>query len=54
MLKSLRALSFCGLHMTELSDSIGKLKHLRYLDLYGSKIVILPESITVLYNLQTL
>ncbi|KAM6547062.1 hypothetical protein CsatB_027798 [Cannabis sativa] len=54
MLKCLRVLSFCGLHITELSDSIGELKHLRYLDLSGTKIVMLPESVSVLYNLQTL
>ncbi|XP_060961075.1 putative disease resistance protein At3g14460 [Cannabis sativa] len=52
--KSLRALSFCGLQMTEFSDSIGDLKHLRYLDLSKTKIVMLPEFVTMLYNLQTL
>ncbi|KAM6567876.1 hypothetical protein CsatA_027004 [Cannabis sativa] len=53
-LKSLRALSFRGLQMTKFSDSIGELQHLRYLDLSETKIVMLPEFVTKLYNLQTL
>ncbi|XP_043714758.1 putative disease resistance RPP13-like protein 1 [Telopea speciosissima] len=38
----------------ELLDSIGRLKHLRLLDLSSSGIVRLPNSISSLYNLQTL
>ncbi|KAM6565314.1 hypothetical protein CsatA_024442 [Cannabis sativa] len=45
MLKCLRVLSFRGLRMTELSNSIGELKHLRYLDISGTKIVMLPKSV---------
>ncbi|XP_022925379.1 putative disease resistance protein RGA3 [Cucurbita moschata] len=40
--------------ITELSDTIGKLKHLRYLDISKSGINTLPKSIVLLYNLQTL
>ncbi|KAM6567871.1 hypothetical protein CsatA_026999 [Cannabis sativa] len=54
MLKYLRVLSFRGLYMFEFLDSIGELKHLRYLDLSQTGIVILPEFVTKLYNLQTL
>ncbi|XP_042966029.1 putative disease resistance protein At3g14460 isoform X2 [Carya illinoinensis] len=53
-LRYLRVLSFNGYWMTKLSDSIGDLKHLRYFDLSKTKIRNLPESITSLYNLQTL
>ncbi|XP_042481542.1 putative disease resistance RPP13-like protein 1 [Macadamia integrifolia] len=38
----------------ELPDSIGKLKHLRLLDLSNSMVTKLPNSIASLYNLQTL
>uniref|UniRef100_A0A0A0KXG9 Rx N-terminal domain-containing protein n=1 Tax=Cucumis sativus TaxID=3659 RepID=A0A0A0KXG9_CUCSA len=40
--------------ITKLSESIGKIKHLRYLDISNSKIEELPNSISLLYNLQTL
>ncbi|XP_062113515.1 putative disease resistance protein At3g14460 isoform X2 [Humulus lupulus] len=53
-LKCLKVLSFRDCGITDLADSIGDLKYLRYLDLSGTKIVMLPESVTTLYNLQTL
>ncbi|XP_018807568.2 putative disease resistance protein At3g14460 [Juglans regia] len=53
-LRCLRVLSFNGYCIMELSDSIGDLKHLRYLNLSHTRIRFLPESITSLYNLQTL
>ncbi|XP_040998184.1 putative disease resistance RPP13-like protein 1 [Juglans microcarpa x Juglans regia] len=50
----LRELSFNGYCIIELPDSIGDLKHLRYLNLSETRIRLLPESITSLCNLQTL
>jgi Leucine-rich repeat (LRR) protein len=52
--KSLRALDFHGLRITRVPNSIGKLIHLKYLDLTYSTIETLPDSITRLWNLQTL
>ncbi|XP_042497033.1 putative disease resistance RPP13-like protein 1 isoform X2 [Macadamia integrifolia] len=50
----LRVLCLRNCRNGELCDSIGKLKHLRFLDLSFSDIVRLPNSIRSLYNLQTL
>ncbi|KAK4564940.1 hypothetical protein RGQ29_006832 [Quercus rubra] len=51
--KYLRVLDFTSVEQKVLS-SINNLKHLRYLDMSGSKIKVLPESTTCLLNLQTL
>ncbi|KAG6677241.1 hypothetical protein I3842_14G015700 [Carya illinoinensis] len=52
----LKVLSLSGRirQLTELFDSIGKMKHLRYLHVSNSVIKELPNSICMLYNLQTL
>ncbi|KAA3456454.1 disease resistance protein RGA2-like [Gossypium australe] len=51
----LRVLKFVGAaNICELPDSLGELKHLRYLDISRTTIVALPKSTTKLYNLQTL
>ncbi|KAG5222922.1 disease resistance protein [Salix suchowensis] len=52
--KSLRTLKLRWSGMTELPDSICKLRHLRYLDVSDTAIRALPESITKLYHLETL
>nr|XP_034901975.1 putative disease resistance protein RGA1 [Populus alba] len=49
-----RALSLENVDVQKLPKSIGDLKHLRYLDVSGSRIKTLPESIASLQNLQTL
>ncbi|KAI8570672.1 hypothetical protein RHMOL_Rhmol01G0054300 [Rhododendron molle] len=53
-LTRLRVLSLRRYQIGELSNSIGDLKHVRYLDLSCALILTLPESICTLYNLQTL
>ncbi|KAG2708533.1 hypothetical protein I3760_05G198300 [Carya illinoinensis] len=53
-LRCLRVLSLNGYLITKISNSIGDLMHLRYLDLSHTLITSLPESTTTLYNLQTL
>jgi len=40
--------------VAELSNSMGKLKHLRYLNLWGTSIEEFPEVVSAAYNLQTL
>ncbi|XP_074275588.1 disease resistance protein RGA2-like isoform X2 [Silene latifolia] len=51
----LRTLTLHHSSIKRLPDAIGKLIHLRNLDLHGSReLVALPNSITRLYNLQTL
>ncbi|KAK8549201.1 hypothetical protein V6N13_008878 [Hibiscus sabdariffa] len=52
--ESLRVLSFCDADIVSLSESIGRLKHLRYFDISRTSISRLPKSITQLYHLQTL
>ncbi|XP_065621808.1 putative disease resistance protein RGA4 [Quercus suber] len=53
--KSLRALDLHGLRITKVPNSIGKLIHLKYLDLsFNKDIKTLPDSITTLLNLQVL
>ncbi|KAI3445081.1 hypothetical protein Pfo_001746 [Paulownia fortunei] len=53
-LRCLRVLSFNGYCITELPDSIGNLKHLRFINLSYTEIKGLPQSLSNLFNLQTL
>nr|XP_043627395.1 putative disease resistance protein At3g14460 [Erigeron canadensis] len=50
----LRAICLMNFEISEVPESIGNLRHLRYLNLTRSKITHLPESICDLYNLQVL
>ncbi|KAH9651166.1 hypothetical protein KPL70_026642 [Citrus sinensis] len=52
--KKLRVLSLKSYHIIELPNSIGRLMHLRYLDMSNTAISSLPESTCSLINLQTL
>ncbi|KAK8992927.1 hypothetical protein V6N11_048986 [Hibiscus sabdariffa] len=52
--KGLRVLKLVGIVRESLSDSVGKLKHLRYFDISKTHIERLPKSITRLYLLETL
>ncbi|KAG6535294.1 hypothetical protein ZIOFF_000259 [Zingiber officinale] len=54
-LRSIRVLDVSWCSLQELSEHIGKLIHLRYLDIsWNSEIKILPDLLSYLYNLQTL
>ncbi|KAJ4968693.1 hypothetical protein NE237_015394 [Protea cynaroides] len=50
----LRVLTVHSFQIKQVPLSIRKLKHLRFLDLSNNSIHLLPESITSLYNVQTL
>ncbi|GLT32411.1 hypothetical protein SLA2020_070810 [Shorea laevis] len=52
--KSIRSLTLKKADGDKLPVSPSKLKHLRYLDISGTKIRALPKSFSKLYNLQTL
>ncbi|XP_071924387.1 uncharacterized protein [Coffea arabica] len=52
--KCLHVLKLSGYDVESLPSSIGKLLHLRLLDIKSSRIRSLPESLCKLYNLQTL
>ncbi|GKU99318.1 hypothetical protein SLEP1_g12186 [Rubroshorea leprosula] len=52
--KRLRILSFRGANIEQLPTWIGKMKHLRYLDISFTDIKELPQFIMELYSLQTL
>ena len=53
-LRRLRVVSLCGYKIFQLPNDIAELKHLRYLDFSHTAIEVLSESVSTLYNLQTL
>ncbi|KAH9686015.1 putative disease resistance RPP13-like protein 1 [Citrus sinensis] len=53
-LHRLKVFSLCGYQISELPNSVGDLRYLRYLNLSRTCIEILPDSINKLYNLHTL
>ncbi|XP_024040219.1 putative disease resistance RPP13-like protein 1 [Citrus clementina] len=53
-LQRLRVFSLHRYYVSELPDTIGDLRYLRYLNLSGTGIITLPESVNTLYNLHTL
>ncbi|XP_076894250.1 putative disease resistance protein RGA3 [Bidens hawaiensis] len=53
-LKFLRVLSLAGYNITEVPESIGRFKHLRYLNISNTPIACLPEQVCDLQNLQSL
>ena len=54
IMKCLRLLILVSNDIEDLPSSIGKLKHLRYLDISMTRVHKLPDNIVKLYNLQTL
>uniref|UniRef100_A0A453FPB2 Uncharacterized protein n=1 Tax=Aegilops tauschii subsp. strangulata TaxID=200361 RepID=A0A453FPB2_AEGTS len=53
-LKKLRVLYLCFYNSNKLPESVGELKHLRYLNLIRTSIAELPGSLCALYHLQLL
>ncbi|GLT32728.1 hypothetical protein SLA2020_073730 [Shorea laevis] len=53
-LNRLRVLSLCDYKISKLPDSFENLKHMRYIDLSGTSIKCIPESVDSLLFLQTL
>ncbi|KAM0052268.1 putative P-loop containing nucleoside triphosphate hydrolase, leucine-rich repeat domain superfamily [Helianthus debilis subsp. tardiflorus] len=53
-LQFLRVVSLTNRSITEIPQSIGSLKHIRYLNFSGTYITCLPEQVSDLYNLQSL
>ncbi|CAI0395827.1 unnamed protein product [Linum tenue] len=54
VLKAAMTFMEASINVVELSDSIGELKHLRYLDISKNRVVEIPDSLTTLINLQLL